>query len=103
MLVAVNDSELHRVLYNTAPRSAAIAGEATRVVNELADEVAFHLRRWGRPAEARLRARIALVAMLAVVHEIVIQLPTGRTRRRAVALVTEIAVGLATEVPRTDE
>ena len=55
MLIAVNDSEPDRVLYNTAPRSVAIAGQATRVVNELADEVAFHLRRWGRPSEAHLR------------------------------------------------
>ena len=96
MLVTVNDSELHRVLYNTAPRSAAIADQAARVVNELADEVAFHLRRWGRPAGARQRARIAIVAILAVVHEIVIQLPTGRARTRAVTLVIEMAVGLPT-------
>jgi AcrR family transcriptional regulator len=82
-LVDVNDSDLHRLLYDTAPMLPHIRGRVDALVETLSNETAVQLRRWGHRRGAELRARILVITALALIHELIIQIPPGRERTRA--------------------
>ena len=68
--VAVNQpDELHRILW-TAPRTAALEETLHALDRLLVEEVSWHLRRFGHPAEvAPQRAVVLVTAVSAVIHE----------------------------------
>jgi AcrR family transcriptional regulator len=76
-LVTANDEPHHRELYAAVPRTAAVQARLESLVDGLAAELAPLLA--GRSAVPR--ARLAIVAALTLVHELVI--PASAAQRRA--------------------
>ncbi|WP_054569520.1 TetR/AcrR family transcriptional regulator [Frankia sp. R43] len=99
LLVEVNDAPVHRVTYNNAPPLPRTQEMTEALVAELADEVAIHLRRWKTPGPPELRARTLVIAVLAVIHELVIQTPPGPARTAAQQQAAELARGFITPAP----
>lgn len=68
--LAVNQpDELHRILW-TAPRTAALQATLHELDQLLVEEVAWHLERFGHPADrAPQSAAILVTAVSAVIHE----------------------------------
>ena len=89
LLVQANDSELDRLRYATAP-VAATSPQVVTLVKHLSQEVACQLGRFGHGEDATTRARILVVATLSLVHEVVLPLPKGSRRRRAIAEVVRL-------------
>ena len=82
VLIAINDSPVHVVVYDTAPPLPRLAELTGRIVGELAAEVQFHLRRWGHRSDTDLRARVIVITGLRLVHDLAIRTPPGRPRAR---------------------
>ena len=49
-LVELNEAEVHRLVYDTAPALPALSTRVEHLVAMMSDEIAFHLRRWGHGA-----------------------------------------------------
>ena len=60
-LVEINDSPLHVLIYDTAPPLPHLQRATETMVDTLATEVAFQLRRWGQRSGTNLRARVLVV------------------------------------------
>jgi AcrR family transcriptional regulator len=82
VLIAVNDSPLHVLIYDTAPPLPRLTELTGAIVDALATETRFHLRRWGHRAGVDVRARVVVVAAVRLVHDIAIRTPPGRRRDR---------------------
>jgi AcrR family transcriptional regulator len=81
-LVAINDSELHRVLYETAPPLPGVREHLETIVAKVALHVAAYLRRRHLRASA-MRARVIVVTAIALVHELVmVAAPSTRVHAR---------------------
>ena len=81
-LVEINDSPLHVLIYDTAPPLPHLQRATETMVDTLATEVAFQLRRWGQRSGTNLRARVLVVSALRLVHDLAIRTPPGAARRR---------------------
>lgn len=91
------DPRVHRILYREAPRPPALEARLRQLEDELVTWVAGELRRRGVAdgRRGRLRARTLVLAVEALVHDLVLDLPPGVSRRAAVAEVTAAAVAIA--------
>ena len=94
-LVAMNDTELHRVTYNNAPPLPRVSQQVEVLVSSTARQVAVQLRRFGVRRDAPIRAHVLVVAALAAVHELVIQVPHGARRTRAERAVRDLVASYA--------
>jgi AcrR family transcriptional regulator len=94
-LVAMNDTDLHRVTYNRAPPLPRVRHEVEALVSMTARQVASQLRRFGLGRGAALRAQVLVVAAMAAVHELVIQAPHGPRRNRAERAVRDLVLTYA--------
>lgn len=66
---AANDGPLHRLLW-TAPRTPELAAALAAAEQAMAEEVAWHLRRFGHAGdEAERRARLLVTVVEAAVHD----------------------------------
>ena len=83
VLVEVNDSPMHVLIYDTAPPLPHLRNASEALVNMIAADVAVHLRRWGYRRSTKLRAQLMVVAALRLVHDIVIRIPSGPARQQA--------------------
>jgi AcrR family transcriptional regulator len=92
------DPRVHRILYREAPRPPDLQARLGELQDALTAWVAGELTRRGvaHGAKARLRARTLVLAVEALVHELVIEPPTGVTRRAAIREVTTVALAMAT-------
>src|SRR6185295_10918520 len=71
VLVAINESDLDRLLYRIAPPVPEVERRVEALVRLMAKDAQRHLTRFGAtPAVARVRARITVVAALTLVHEV---------------------------------
>ena len=96
VLVAINESDLDRLLYRLAPPVSEVERRVGQLARLMARDTATHFERFGAPpALARTRARIAVVSALALVHEVVIQARPGAARRQAEAEVVRLLAALA--------
>lgn len=92
------DPRLHRILYREAPRPPALQARLASLEDALVSWVADELIRRGtttRGRPATLRARSLVLAVEALVHELVLDPPDGIGRRTAVAEVVDVAVAIA--------
>lgn len=91
------DPRVHRILYREAPRPRELQARLATLQDTLVDWVADELARRGRPrAEApRLRARTLVLAVEALVRDLVLDPPRGVTKNAAVDEVVEAAVAIA--------
>jgi len=96
VLVAINESDLDRLLYRIAPPVPEVERRVEALVRLMANDAQRHLTRFGAtPAVARVRARITVVAALTLVHEVIIQARRGPSRRRVEAEVVRLVAGAA--------
>lgn len=79
-LIAVNDSDLHVLTYDTAPPLPHIEQLTASVVDDLSTEVARLLHGWGVRRGRSLRSRVLVVTALRLVHDLAIRTPPGRRR-----------------------
>jgi AcrR family transcriptional regulator len=79
VLVEVNDSPLHLLIYDTAPPLPHLQQTAEEVVGELAAELVHHLRRWGHRGALDSRAVVMVAAAIRLVHDLAIR-QAGRQR-----------------------
>ena len=97
--VAANggDPRVHRILYRDAPRPSELQVRLAELQDGLAEWVAADLARRGvmRGRPARLRARTLVLMVEALVHDLVLDPPTGVSRRAAVEEVVRAAVATA--------
>jgi AcrR family transcriptional regulator len=86
LTVALNDSSrLHAVLFSECPRTPALTDRLARFTEDLVSEVAWHLERTACGGDdPHRRARLAVAAVDAAVHEVVIVEPPGPSRAAAV-------------------
>jgi AcrR family transcriptional regulator len=91
------DPRVHRILYREAPRPAELQDRLSALEDALTDWVADELRRRriARRPKATLRARTLVLAIEALVHDLVLDPPPGITRAAAVSEVVAAAVAIA--------
>jgi AcrR family transcriptional regulator len=91
------DPRVHRILYREAPRPAELQGRLAELQDALAGWVADELARRGvaRGKRAALRARTLVLAVEALVHELVLDPPSGVSRRAAMGEVVAAALAIA--------
>jgi AcrR family transcriptional regulator len=89
------DPRLHRLLYREAPRPPELQARLTTLEDALVDWVADELARRGVARDAPLRARSLVLAVEALVHDLVLDPPAGTTRETAVSEVVAAAVAIA--------
>jgi hypothetical protein len=91
------DPRVHRILYREAPRPPELEARLRELEDVLVDWVAGELRRRGAATgrAARLRARTLVLAVEGLVHDLVLDLPAGVSRRAAIAEVTAVAIAIA--------
>lgn len=100
LTVELNDtSRLHAILFSDCPRTPALEQRLSRFTDLLVTEVTWHLERTGHGGDdAELRARLAIAAADAAVHEVVLALPPGSARTGATdELATMLVGGLAAQ------
>lgn len=85
LTVELNDtSRLHAILFSDCPRTPALEQRLHRFTDLLVTEVSWHLERTGHGGgNAELRARLAIAATDAAVHDVVLALPPGTDRAAA--------------------
>ena len=94
-LVVLNDSPLHLLIYDLAPGLPELRSRVDAIVTMMTTELAGHLRRWGVRRSADLRARLTVVAALALVHDVIMRLPSAQratARRETVQLLVGLLV-----------
>lgn len=90
------DPRVHRILYREAPRPAELQARLAALEDALVDWVSAELTRRGvARGRTALRARTLVVAVEALVHELVLAPPAGTTRQDAAAEVVTAAVAIA--------
>lgn len=91
------DPRVHRLLYREAPRPPELQARLDELQDQLVDWVAQELARRGVAdgSARRLRARSLVLAVDALVHELVLDPPAAATRRAAVAEVVRVAIAIA--------
>ena len=90
------DPRVHRILYREAPRPPELQARLAALEETLAGWVAAELVRRGTSRRrAPLRARTLVLAVEALVHDLVLDPPGGVTRRAAIAEVVAVAVAVA--------
>jgi AcrR family transcriptional regulator len=99
VLIDVNDTALHVLIYDTAPPLPRLREATGSLVDALAREVAFHLRRWGDRGPVELRARVIVVAALRLVHDLAVRTAPGRDRARTRDEITHL-LAATTSRPR---
>ena len=79
VLVAINESDLDRLLYRLAPPVPEVERRVDELVRLVVRDTQVHFERFGAsPAVARLRARMAAITALTLVHEVGSRPPEGR-------------------------
>ena len=98
--VAANsgDPRVHRLLYREAPRPPALQARLADLQDELVAWVAGELVRRGarKAGSSQLRARTLVLAVEALVHDLVLDPPPRVSRRAATDEVVAAAVAIAT-------
>jgi AcrR family transcriptional regulator len=91
------DPRVHRILYREAPRPPELQARLIALEDALVDWVAGELTRRGiaRGRATTLRARTLVLAVEALVHDLVLDPPAGVTRRAAISEVVTVAVAVA--------
>lgn len=90
------DARVHRILYREAPRPPELQARLATLEDALVDWLSDELARRGvAPDRTRLRARTLVLAVEALVHELVLDPPAGTTRRAAISEVVTTAVAIA--------
>jgi len=82
VLITVNGSPLHVLVYDTAPPLPRLTEQTDEIVDELAAETGRHLRRWGHRGGVDIRARVIVITALRLVHDLAIRTPPGSRRDR---------------------
>lgn len=92
------DPRVHRLLYRYAPRPPELHARLAALEDTLVDWVAEELGRRGlsHVRAPRLRARTLVIAVEALVHDLVLDPPVGTTRAAAVSEVVAAALAIAT-------
>lgn len=90
------DPRVHRILYREAPRPPEIQARLAALEDALVGWVAEELVRRGvsEHASSPLRARILVLAVEALVHELVLDPPHGTTQQAAISEVVAAAVAI---------
>lgn len=90
------DPRVHRILYQEAPRPPGLQARLAKLEDALVDWVSAELTRRGVARERTLlRARTLVLAVEALVHELVLSPPAGTTRQEAISEVVAAAVAIA--------
>lgn len=91
------DPRVHRLLYREAPRPPELQAQLDELEDASAAWVCQELERRGVCAgpAAALRARTLVIAIEALVHDLVLDPPDGTTRQQATAEVTSVAIAMA--------
>lgn len=90
------DPRVHRILYREAPRPPELQARLATLEDALVDWVSVELTRRGiAPDRAPLRARTLVLAVEALVHELVLDPPAGTTHQAAISEVVTAAVAIA--------
>src|SRR5262245_58368531 len=98
-LVEINGSPVHVTIYDTAPPLPHLESATTALVDDLAGDLAGHLRRWGHGDGARLRARLVVVMALRLVHDVAIRTEPGAARRRVAREIARLVCAAAVSAP----
>lgn len=91
-VVAHNASPVHAVVFHEAPRTPELAALLAALHDEVGRELAWHLRRLQAPVEADLAAAMLTHAVDALVHEVVLAPPEGRSREQCAQEVADLCV-----------
>ncbi len=95
------DSAIHRVIYDEAPRTPEVLEVLDRLHRFVAGEVEHHLRRLGLDAgDPGLSAWTLVRTLDAVVHQVVLRPPDGRTREQCAAEAVRLCRGHLRELTR---
>jgi AcrR family transcriptional regulator len=78
-LVRLNDAPIHGLTYRAAPPPPQLRASLDAVIADVAAEVAAYLRARGQRSAAT-RARVVVVAAIALVHELVVGAPPAEAR-----------------------
>lgn len=90
------DPRVHRILYQEAPRPPELQARLATLEDALVDWVSAELtRRDVARDRALLRGRTLVLAVEALVHELVLNPPVGTTQQEAVSEVVAAAVAIA--------
>ena len=96
-LIAANDSELHVLIYDTAPPLPQLRELTSTIVAPLTNAVAGQLRRWHHGTNARLRAEVLVVVALRLVHDMAIRTRSGRSRMRVRSEIIRALLAIAAD------
>lgn len=90
------DPRVHRILYREAPRPPELQARLAELQGVLAEWVAGELTRRGIASgrRATLRSRAVVLAVEALVHDLVLEPPPGVSRREATTEVISVALAV---------